>query len=254
MTSSVSEIDAGQLANATVVLTAPAPPSGVSVTLSTTDATVVAVPATVLVVGGQTTGTFSVTGLRPGHASIRATGGNGAASLDELVVGLSIAEIFYNDTQYSDGEQWVRITNSTSMSFDLSQYSLGAGAASYTQTTVQLSGTIGPGDCFVVGGPTSNRYNGYPTYSQVEQFLPNLPMGGQSGAGVALFGVPASQVGASTVPIDAVVYGDSNAAGLLGPQGTVLQPAISDAAPDTSLLLQNGAWTDNQTPSPGACN
>jgi hypothetical protein len=254
MTSAVSEIDAGKQANATVTLSAPAPASGLSVMLTATDTTVLAVPTAVFVAGGQTTGTFAVSGLRPGHASIQATAGASTASLAEVVVGLSIAEIFYNDTQYSDGEQWVRLYNSTSMTLDLSQYSLGAGSTSYTQTTAQLSGTIAPGACFVIGGPTSNVYNGGPSYSQILHLSPDLPMGGTTGAGVALFSVPAESITASTVPVDAIVYGDANTAGLMGPMGTPIRPSTEDAAPGTSLLLQNSVWVDNLAPSPSACN
>jgi hypothetical protein len=253
MTSTLSTINPGQQANATIVLTAPAPASGVSVSLTATDATVLALPSAVFVAGGQTSGTFAISGLRPGHATIQATTGGGTATLGELVAGLSIAEVFYNDTQYSDGEQWVRLYNWTSATIDLSQYSLGAGTASYMETMAQLTGSIAPGGCFVVGGPTSNLYNGAPVYSEVLHFLPNLPMGGSSGAGLALFSVPASNIAAATVPVDALVYGDANAAGLLGPLGTAAAPATEDAIAGTSLLLQNGVWTDNLAPSPGAC-
>jgi hypothetical protein len=254
VTSAKAAFEAGQTVGGNVVLAQPAPSSGVSVTLTATDPTVLAVPSVVFVAGGQTSAAFQIAGLRPGRASVQATAGGKGASLGELVQGLGIAEVFYLGPSSSNNLQWVRLYNATSSPIDLSAYSLGAGASSYTETTLQLSGTIAAGGCFVVGGPTSNADNAYPTYSQAAAFQPTIPAAGLGGAGVALFGVPAASLGASTLPVDAVVYGFDNAGNLRAPDGTVA-PAVlgSDVFPGDSLMLLGGSWIDQYPPAPNTC-
>jgi hypothetical protein len=193
-------------------------------------------------------------GLRPGHASLAAAAGGQGASLDELVQGLGIAEVFYYGPTSSAGLQWVRLYNATASAIDLSSYSLGGGAGSYVETTVQLSGVIAAGGCFVVGGPTSSVDNGYPTFSQTAWFNPLIPAAGSGGAGVALFGARASSLTASTLPVDAVVYGAKNTGHLLAPDGSVA-PAVlgGDVFPGDSLMLLAGSWTDQYPPAPDTC-
>jgi hypothetical protein len=254
ITSTKGAFEAGQTVAGDVVLAQPAPASGVSVTLTATDPTVIAVPSVVFVPSGQTSAAFQIAGLRPGHASIQATAGGKGASVDELVQGLGIAEVFYLGPVTSGGTQWVRLYNSTTTSIDLSSYSLGAGANSYAETTVQLSGTIAPGGCFVVGGPTTNVDNGDPIFSQVADFNPAMPAAGNGGAGVALFGVPASSLATSTLPVDAVVYGSANPGNLVAPDGAVA-PAVlgGDVIPGDSLMLLGGSWIDQYPPAPNTC-
>jgi hypothetical protein len=254
ITSSMSIFNAGQQVNATVVLGSPAPPTGVSVLLTASDPTVLAVPSAVFVAAGQASGSFVLTGLRPGSASVQGTTGGPGASLSEVVLGLYIAEVFYWGYSGTDGEQWVRIYNGTANAIDLSQYSIGAGRSSYAETAVQLSGTIAAGGCFVVGGPTSNGDNAYPTYSQVAHFVPNIPNGGTSGAGVGIFSVPATGLTASTHPLDSVVYGDSNSGNLVARDGSIAAPVMSpDVYPGDSLLLLEGTWVDEYYPAPNSC-
>jgi hypothetical protein len=254
ITSSQASFDAGQSVAGNVLLAAPAPGAGVAVTLTATDSTVLAVPSVVFVPGGQTSAPFQMMGLRPGRASVDATAGGKGASVAELVAGLGIAEVFYLGPVSSDGLQWVRLYNATTIPIDLSSYSLGAGANSYVESTTQLAGTIGPGACFVVGGPTSSFDNGDPVFSQTAWFNPAVPAAASGGAGVALFGVPASGAGTGTLPLDAVVYGSANTGGLRAPDGTVAQAVLGgDVLPGDSLMLLGGGWIDQYPPAPNTC-
>jgi hypothetical protein len=255
LTSAMTSFEAGQSIAGSVVLAEPAPAAGVAVTLVATDPTVIAVPTVVFVPSGQTMGSFEMMGMRPGRAAVEASAGGKGASLDELVVGLQIAEVFYSGLLLgTDGAQWVRLYNATTIPINLSSYSLGGGVNSYVETTVQLSGVVAPHACFVVGGPTSSFDNGYPTFTQVAHFRPNLAAANSGGAGVALFGVSAANATATTVPVDAVVWGSTNSGKLLGPNGTVA-PAVlgGDVLPGDSLMLQSGSWIDQYPPEPATC-
>jgi hypothetical protein len=245
-----TELTPGQQVTVTVVLAGPAPQAGATVTLTTPDPTVLAVPSAVFVPGGQSSAKFVAVGLRPGHDGITGASGGQQVSIDELVLGLYLAEVYYAD---SDGQQWVRLFNATSEPLDLSQYSLGAGNASYAETTAQLQGTISPNSCFVVGGPNSNFYNSDPTYSQVYHFNPDIPTGGFGAAGIAIFGVPASSVTAKTVPIDSVVYGQFNASNLMARDGTIAPVSWPDVFEGDSLMRQGGSWTEQYPPVPNSC-
>jgi hypothetical protein len=170
------------------------------------------------------------------------------------VLGLYVAEIFYEGTLSTDGLQWVRLYNTTPNPIDLSLYSLGAGHASYVETTVQLSGTIAPSSCFVVGGPQSVFDNGYPTYNQFVHITPNIPLGGSNGAGVGVFGVPASRLDATTVPVDSVVWGATNGGHLLARDGSDAKSAMtSDVYPGDSLMRLGASWVDEYPPVPSSC-
>jgi hypothetical protein len=254
ITSTMAAFVAGQSVTGDVILAQPAPAAGVSVTLTASDPGVLAAPSLVFVPSGQTSAAFQMIGLRPGHASLLASAGGKGASVDELVQGLSIAEVFYLGPVVSNGLQWVRLYNETNGPIGLASYSLGAGTSAYTETTVQLSGVIAPGGCFVVGGPTSTVDNGSPTFSQVVQLSPPVPAAGAGGAGVALFGATAASVVPGTLPIDAVVYGASNPGHLLAPLGTIA-PAVlgGDLFPGDSLMLLGGVWTDQYPPAPNTC-
>jgi hypothetical protein len=245
-----TELSPGQQVTVNVVLSGPAPQAGVTVTLSTPDPTILAVPSAVFVPGGQSTAMFIASGLRPGHDAIVGASGGQQASIDELVLGLYLAEVYYND---SDGQQWVRLFNATSAPLDLSLYSLGAGNASYAETTVQLQGTLAPSGCFVVGGPNSNFDNSDPVYSQTYHISPNIPMGGFGAAGVGVFSVPASGITAKTVPIDSVVYGQFNASNLMARDGSISPVSWPDTYAGDSLLRLGANWTEQYPPVPNSC-
>lgn len=169
-------------------------------------------------------------------------------------VGLLLSEVYYNAPSADDGFEWVEIYNPTEETVDLAGYSLGNGGTSYTSSLVQLSGTLGPGELFVVGGATSDGTNGNPTYDQVANFSPDFQNSGTDGDGVALFGVAAALVTGSTVPIDAVVYGPNNTNGLIDETGSANSPEVGNAPEGSSIerLDAGGTWQIQSTPTPNA--
>lgn len=166
---------------------------------------------------------------------------------------LVISEVLYDVPSGDNGFEWVEIVNLGSTAVDLSSFSLGNGGASYTSSTVQLSGTIPAGGVFVVGGPTSSAANGNPSFDQVVNFSPDFQNSGATADGVALFDVPANQITASTVPIDAVVYGGSNTSGLIDETGVASVPEVGDAPASSSIerLDAAGSWQIQSSPTPG---
>ncbi|MEM9598938.1 MAG: hypothetical protein AAGD06_32015, partial [Acidobacteriota bacterium] len=77
--------------------------------------------------------------------------------------------------------------------------------------------------------------------------------GGSAGDGVALFDVPCSSVGASTVPVDAVVYGSNNNSGLIDETGVANAPEVADAPSGSSIERTSiaGSWQVQGSPTPG---
>ena len=171
-----------------------------------------------------------------------------------------LVEVYYDDPspgQNGDnGKEWVKLFNPTSQPIDLAGYSLGWGGANYITGTLQLTGTIAAGGCFVVGGPDTNATNGNPIYSQTADLAPDLQNGGDQADGVALFETTVDLLEATTVPLDAVIYGaDNNASGLLDPTGAVGEVDVPTGVdPGQSIRnLSNGIWEVHLTPTPNTC-
>lgn len=167
-----------------------------------------------------------------------------------------LSEVFYDPSGSDDGLEWVELFNSGGTAVDLSTYSLGNGGTDYTYSKAQLSGTILPGQTFVVGGPTSSSLNAFPAFDLVVNFNPDFQNSGTTADGVALFDVPAAQVNASTVPIDAVVYGGSNTSGLIDETGFANPPEVGDA-PDGSSIERTdltGSWRIQSAPTPNVAS
>jgi len=168
--------------------------------------------------------------------------------------GLILSEIFYNSTGTDDGNEWIEIYNNSDQAIDLSGYSIGYGGANYTIGTVQLQGTIAARGCFVVGGPNVSAASWNPTYDQTYNFQPNLENSGETSAadGIALFDVPAAQITASKVPIDAVIYGGQNSSNLIDQTGN---PGTSAgyAFANQSMERTSTGWRVQTTPSPNNC-
>ena len=124
-----------------------------------------------------------------------------------------ITEVMFNpgsnSTADDDGREWIEIFNPDGVAIDLSGYSLGWGGADYTTGTLQLSGILGAGMTFIIGGPISDAGNGNPVYDLAVDFGPNLENSAFAGAadGIALFDQVAASITATTVPIDALIYG-----------------------------------------------
>src|SRR5262249_24649769 len=120
-----------------------------------------------------------------------------------------------------------------------------------------LTGLILPHGCFIVGGPDSSAANGNPTYSQVWNFSPNLITGSDSAGqatGTALFDLPITALDDQSVPIDTVLCGRHNNAGLRGTDGHPAIPACPDVAVGHSVArTAPSTWSDLATPAPGSC-
>ena len=167
-------------------------------------------------------------------------------------VNVVLSEVFYDALGGDNGLEWVELYNAGSSSVDLSTFCLGGGGSDYTTSEKQLSGTIAAGAVFVVGGPTSNASNHNPTFDLAANFSPDLQNSGSTADGIALFDVPCSSVGSSTVPVDAVVYGGTNTSGLIDESGFANAPEVGDAPSGQSIERTDlaGSWQIQATPTP----
>lgn len=175
------------------------------------------------------------------------------------VSSLVISEVMFNPTGGDDRGEWVELYNGTDADIDLTGYSIGWGGADYTTGTLQLSGAVGSGATYVVGGPLSDAENGNPIYDLALDFGPNLQNGGRFADGVALFDVPAVSITPATTPIDAVIYGILNLNGLIDESGT---PGAIDyfgfgvgfGAAGSSIELGDSGWLRQLAPTPGSAS
>ena len=185
-----------------------------------------------------------------GEVSATPTGGGGGGGGSGLV----LSEVLYDVSSGDDGFEWVELYNSTGSLINLSGYCLGNGGTDYTYSTVQLSGSVASGATFVIGGPTSSSTNSNPSFDQVFNFSPDFQNSGSAGDGVALFDVACGSVNASTVPIDAVVYGPNNNNNLIDETGSANAPEVGDASAGSSLVRVDmaGSWQITSSPTPNA--
>lgn len=167
--------------------------------------------------------------------------------------GLVMTEVFYNAVGADDQLEWVELHNTSGATIDLSGYSIGAGGSDYTYSVYQLTGTIAPGGCRVVGGPVSSAANGAPLFGQATDFSPDIQNSGTVADGVALFGVPASAITPSTVPIDAVIYGVENGNGLLDETGLPGAVDVENAPEGGSIERTASGWRTRSAPDPNRC-
>lgn len=165
-----------------------------------------------------------------------------------------LTEVLYDPTGADGGKEWIELYNASGQAIDLSGLSLGAGGGDYTNTLIQLEGTIQPGETFVVGGPTSSAENANPTYDQVFDFAPDLQNSGTDADGVALFNLRAAFVGPATVPVDAVIFGGTNTNGLIDETSAAPSPHVGDAPAGSSIERTDleGSWQIQSSPGPGA--
>lgn len=163
-----------------------------------------------------------------------------------------LTEVMYDPSGSDGGLEWIELWNTTSAPIDLGGLSIGAGGGAYTNTLVPLAGVIAPQSTFVVGGPTAAAANGNPSFDQSVDWSPDLQNSGATADGVALFNLRATQVTALSVPIDAVVYGDSNLSGLIDETGIANAPEVGDAASGQSVERSDlaGAWHIQALPTP----
>lgn len=168
---------------------------------------------------------------------------------------LLISEVFYDVDGSDNGTEWVELFNGTDTAIDLSGFSLGYGGLNNTNGTYQLSGTIEPGGCIVVGGATSNADNGDPVYDLAQDFRPDLQNSGNDADVVGLYNAPANVINADSTPIDAVIYGAENTNGLLDETGNFGAVDVDDAPEGQSIeRVSLTQWVINPTPNPNNCN
>lgn len=167
--------------------------------------------------------------------------------------GLSLSEVFYDRVGPDNGFEWVELYNAGVTPIGLDAWSLGYGGRSYAQGTFQLQGSVAPSQYFVVGGPASDASNGFPSFDLALDFNPDLQNAGSTADGLALFDVMADQITSTLVPVDAVIFGETNSNGLLAPDGTPGSPMVDDAPNGQSIeLTSSGTWRVQPMPNPGA--
>jgi len=165
-----------------------------------------------------------------------------------------VSEVLYDIAGTDGGLEWVELLNPTNTTLDLSSFSIGHGGSDYTVSTAQLSGTMSPGECIVVGGPLSSADNGNPIYDQVFNFTPDIGNGGTNSDAIGVFDVTAASITASSVPADAVLYEGSNGDSLINQFGSVpSDPDVGEASNGQSIERIVSGWRIQSSPTPGSC-
>ena len=171
-----------------------------------------------------------------------------ATTIDSLV----ISEVFYDRLGGDNGFEWIEIFNGSPLAIDLSGFSFGFAAKNYASATMGLSGIIGAGEYFVLGGPLSDWTNASPNYQVVMDFSPDLQNVGYVSDGIALFEFQSRRIGPTSVPIDAVIYGGVNLNRLINAEGQVFSPIVGDAPSEASIeRVSAKGWTIASQPNPG---
>lgn len=251
----------GQVASFTVGLAWPAPPGGAVVDLELDPPGAASAPDQIVIPAGELSASFDVLGVAAGVVGLSATGGGStkAATLEVVEtppLGLILMEVYYDHPSDDVGFEWVKLYNGTTTTVDLSGWSIGTGGSDYLYKTVQLQGSVPPGACFIVGGPSSVDANGSPVYGQSVSFGGNIQNGGPAADGLALFDVKASALAKTTVPRDAVLWGapGSNSSNLLGPDGLPSVVHVKDVSAGQSVVRTGaGTWDVSTKPNTVPC-
>jgi hypothetical protein len=237
----------------TVTLDRPAPEGGQKITIAT-DTSALSAPVLVTVPASQTTARFDALALRPTTRFVlRATSGESAKEIMLRIGGFEIAEVLANPVGIDDRLQWIKLRNRGSLPIALSDYQLKAGQSNYGLVSVDLTGTIAPGGCAVIGGPIQSDANGNPVYSQPMDFSPDLPWAGLQAAGFALFDRNAAPVGGIVTPVDAMLVGKHNDARLVGPDAELARPYCDTPGHGYSALRTGLTTCAQAVPQPNAC-
>jgi hypothetical protein len=166
---------------------------------------------------------------------------------------IAISEVFYDATGSDTDREWIELVNESNAPVELGPFALGWGGTNYLSGKLALSGVVAAGDVFVVGGPLSDESNANPVFDLAVDLSPDLQNSGATADGVALFDVPIEELLAETVPQDAVLYGETNDSGLLGPLGVPSIVHVADAPGGSSIERGvDGIWRVQEFPTPGA--
>jgi hypothetical protein len=177
----------------------------------------------------------------------------GAVSARRLILSEVMYDVLGGGATGDDGHEWIELRNAGTTAVPLSCYTLGNGTNNYRYSFAQLPATTIPaGGCILVGGPDC----GGPACTDAINFNPdlhNVTAGGA--AGVALLYGLASSITDTTVPVDAVIYGDANTGGLRDatgatPSGTMV-PTVT--AGHSISRTATGGWADTTPATPGTC-
>lgn len=164
---------------------------------------------------------------------------------------LVLSEVFYDAVGPDDQLEWVELYNRGNAAITLTgNYSLGWGGSSYTYGTLDLVGSVAPGETFVVGGPTSNATNQIPIFDQAQDLDPDVQNSGTTADGIALFDMQAASIMVDTVPVDAVIYGTDNNSQLIDHTGQAPSPHVGDAVNGESIARNHAGWFIQALPTP----
>lgn len=162
---------------------------------------------------------------------------------------LVLSEVMPNPTGADSGAEWIELHNSADFPVALGCMSLGRGNGTWSGLA-PIGGRVAAGGCVVVGG-------GAPTVDIMATFSPELADGGSPGVGVGLFDGTVGNINPSSVPADALIYGDDNAS-MLSDRGGVPTESYVGTPPEGSSLertsLSPRVWQISATPTPGACS
>ncbi len=181
-----------------------------------------------------------------------------------IPVQLKLSEVMYDVSNVDDEREWVEIYNGTGVPLKLSNYKIAGGADSGTGGYLFtyngfLSGTMPAGACWVVGGPISNSDNANPDFDIPLNFnddIQNINSATSAGNGLGLFYIEREgNITDSSVPIDAVIYGNNNNDDLLCPNGSSCPGAhVEDCGASNTIERNGNNWSVNINPSPGVCH
>jgi len=219
-----------------------------SATVASADGTGTSSEGTTLLLDGTTTTTEGSSSGEPMESSGTTTGG--IPDCHPI-----LAELLYDPDMGDNNKEWLRLYNPCAVEIVLDDYSLGWGGIDYTDTGVKnLVGSVGPGECFVVGGELSNPANADPVLDQESDFHNDIQNGPDPADGMALFFGEAASITSATIPVDAVIYGMNNSSNLLDAEGNVPAPHVGDAAERQSIRrTTRTTWEIASIPTPNDC-
>ena len=251
ITPGASDVTVGESAHYTVALESPAPVA-LELALESSAPEVASVPATITIPAGQTSSGFDVKGVGlGGPISISASFAGTSASAKARALGVYLSEVLYDLPSNDTNLEWVELYNASAVPVDVTGLRVdSAGGANGTgySTSLVLAGTLAPGQCALVGGPS----NAGMTFFQAMDLNPDL---GNASSGKA-DGIRLAT--ASGGVVDAVLYGGANTDAITDENGAASPPDVPGALAGQSIertapgLL--GPWQVQTLPSPGDCS
>jgi hypothetical protein len=173
--------------------------------------------------------------------------GFGKAPTSRLV----ISEVFVQATLAGARPGWIEILNAGGEPLNLTGFTLLCGGDGGVSERVTLTGVVGGGGTFVVGGPRSVPGNGLPAYDQVADLSAARPSGGATALFAALF-MP-GEAPMSNCPISAVISGEPRADNPLGADCAAGVSRVGTASPGSSIERATwpaDTWRVRSVPNP----